>query len=428
MKSIPTTKLQLVKIAKKSGKYPLKLRVTFNREQRFYPCNIDLTVDEFTKLFSPGKLNKDYKDMKNTAVGIEAKAVGIIEKMKEFDFVEFEMKFHDRASGDGDVYDLFTRVYNGLIATDRIGSAALYNTVLNSLKAFQPKLSFEEITPDFLNRYETWLQTNSSVTEKSNATSATTVGIYMRHLRSVYNRGISENLVAQESYPFRRNKYTIPTGNNIKKALTINEVGEIFSYQTAETGWERKAKDFWMFSYLCNGMNIMDIAKLKYKDIYNGEIHYERSKTIRTNRGKSDNLISITLLEQTQTIIDTWCNKDVSANNYIFPILSDGMSAVEIKRRVRQFTKNMNDYTKKIALSLGIDKNVTTYVARHSYATVLKRSGATIESISENLGHKSTGTTRSYLASFETESRKKNAQALVAFKLTEKINDAPDLE
>src|ERR1035438_8047727 len=69
--------------------------------------------------------------------------------------------------------------------------------------------------------------------------------------------------------------------------------------------------------------------------------------------------------------------------DYIFPIITDGMSAWQIKKQVQQFTKNMNKYTKRIALNLGIDKNVATYVARYSYATVLKRSGASVEAISE---------------------------------------------
>ena len=425
MSTVPTTKIQLVNIVKKSGRYPVKLRVTYNRVQRFYPCNIDLTKEEFTATFHTEKVKKKYKDARDIGLGVEAKAIDIIQKMKEFDFEIFDKKFYDRIGGDSDVYELFSRIHTELMSEDRVGTAALYKTVLNSLKSYQPTLTFENIKPAFLRNYENWLQSNTNPSGKSRAKTSTTVGIYMRHLRSVYNRGISEGLVAQDSYPFRRNKYSIPSGSNIKKALTVAEVGEIFKYRTPATGWERKAKDFWILSYLCNGMNVMDIAKLRCNDIYNGEIHYERSKTIRTNRGKSDNLISIPLLPQTLSIIDTWRNKSASGNDYIFPILSEGMSAVEIKRKVRQFTKNMNDYTKRIALSLGINKNVTTYVARHSYATVLKRSGASIDAISENLGHKNIATTKRYLGSFESESRIKNAQALVAFDLAEEVNVEP---
>ena len=418
MTNTPATKLHLVKIVKQNGKYPLKLRVTCNRIQKFYPCNIELTKEEFLHIFYGAKLKKADKDIRDTATGIEVKANAIIAKMRTFDFATFEKKFYNLKSNQGDVYQLFGTMYDELLASDRIGSAVMYKTVENSLKLYKPVLAFAQITPTFLNNYEAWLIKEN---EKGKTKTITTVGIYMRHLRSVYNRAISENLAAKEDYPFGRNKYIPPTGNNIKKALSLEEVGRIFTYPTAVNGWEKRAKDFWCFSYLCNGMNITDILQLKFGDISGGEIHYQRAKTFRTNIGKSSPLISIPILTQTQTIIDTWGNPNVAPEEYVFPFLVKDFSAKDVKQCVAQFTKNMNKYIKRISKDLKIEKHVTTYVARHSFATVLKRSGASDEAISENLGHKLVSTTKSYLGSFESESRMKNAQALVAFLVQEEL-------
>jgi integrase len=82
------------------------------------------------------------------------------------------------------------------------------------------------------------------------------------------------------------------------------------------------------------------------------------------------------------------------------------------------FTGKMNKRMKKVGRTLGIG-NVTTYTARHSYATVLKRSGANIAYISESLGHNSLQTTETYLASFEKEERQKNAALLTQFSLVQ---------
>ena len=366
MIKLPTTKIVLISIKKKNGNYPVKLRVTYNRTQRFYPCNIELTKDEFNKVFNSPRPRKAEKAIKNIALGIEARAIDLIQTLKVFDFSTFEKKLNNKRS-NGDVYDLFMDTYNELIMTEQVGTAIMYKTVANSLMVFKSNLSFAEITPSFLNSYEIWMLSSSK--------SITTVGIYLRHLRAIYNKAIDQNLVPQESYPFGRNKYIIPVGNNIKKALTIEEIGKIFNYPTLSNGWERKAKDFWCFSYLCNGMNIMDIANLKYKNIYDGEIHYQRLKTIRTNRGKVDSLISIPILSEIEKVINTWGNKNMSGDNFIFPIIAHAMSPLLVKKKVQQFTHQMNKYTKRIALNLGINKNVTTYVARHSFATVLKRSG-----------------------------------------------------
>lgn len=403
----PTTEIVLIKIAKKSGKYPVKLRVTYNRVQKFYPCNIDLTQDEYAKVFKSAKPRKKEKAIRDIATGIESKAKFIIENLKTFDFRIFEKQLYNVPGDNGDVYNLFKKTFDELMNANRVGSAMAYLTVMNSLKKFKPCLSFDDITPQFLNAYENWMLSGSK--------SITTVGIYLRHLRAIYNTGISLKIASSENYPFGRNKYIIPIGHNIKKALTLEEVGRIFHYPTTDEGWERKAKDFWCFSYMCNGMNIMDIANLKYKDIYDGEIHYERAKTIWTNRGKTNNVIAIPILPEAQAIINRWGNTDLSGENFIFNIITKDMTPIEVKKKVKQFNHNMNRYTKRIALNLQINKNVTSYVARHSFATVLKRSGATVEAISENLGHKNINTTRSYLDSFESESRKKNAKALVAF-------------
>lgn len=409
------TKLVLIKIANKEEKYPLKLRVTFNRNQKFYPLNQFLSELEFEQIFHGSKQKKNQKEIRDNANAIETKAINIIKTMQMFDFEVFKKKFYDLKNDQGDVYELFDRMYDELTTENRIGNAIMYRTVENSLKQYKSLISFAQITSTFLKSYEAWLMLEN---DKGKLKTLTTVGIYMRHLRSVYNRAILESLAVKEDYPFGKNKYIPPTGNNIKKALTLEEITLLFNYPTTDSGWERKAKDFWCFSYLCNGMNIADILRLKYKDIYEGEIHYQRTKTILTNRGSNSPLIAITLLPQINRIIKTWGNPISSPTTYIFPVLTNELSAKEVKQKVAQFTKNINKYINRIAKEVGIQKHVTTYVARHSFATVLKRSGASTESISENLGHKTINTTKSYLGSFEAETRRKNAQALVAFDTT----------
>jgi len=245
MLKAPTTKVVLIKISKRNNKFPVKLRITFNRKQRFYPCNIDLSQAEFDKVFLNSSPSRKEKKIKDIAMGIEAKALSILVSSRFLISKLLKLNYMNIKSGEGDVYDLFTLIYNQLMSTDQVGSAIMYNTVMNSLKAFHPKLTFDEITIEFLNRYENWMLTNTDPNKKGK--SMTTVGIYLRHLRAVYNRGIGENIADKISYPFGRNKYVIPVGNNIKKALTLAEVGKIFNYQTVSSGWECRAKDFWCF-------------------------------------------------------------------------------------------------------------------------------------------------------------------------------------
>ena len=103
--------------------------------------------------------------------------------------------------------------------------------------------------------------------------SKTTIGIYVRQLRALFNEAIKQGLIKREKhYPFGRRKYVRPTRRNIKKSLTLQEVAKLYYYKpTCEQ--EQWAKDFWAFSYLANGINTKDIALLKYRNIQ-GEYWY----------------------------------------------------------------------------------------------------------------------------------------------------------
>ena len=92
--------------------------------------------------------------------------------------------------------------------------------------------------------------------------SITTIGIYLRALRAIYNNAIVEVEVNAELYPFGKRRYQIPSGRNLKNALTLAEIDKIFSYEPA-TEYEGRARDLWVFSHLCNGINVKDIALLK---------------------------------------------------------------------------------------------------------------------------------------------------------------------
>jgi integrase len=115
-----------------------------------------------------------------------------------------------------------------------------------------------------------------------------------------------------------------------------------------------------------------------------------------------------------QAIIDKWGNPDKQLDSYIFGFLKGDETAMQISMRIRDVISCCNKYLRKIGKAIGI-AGLSTYTARHSYATVLKRSGTNIAYISESLGHNDLKTTENYLASFEKEERIKNARLLTDF-------------
>ncbi|MEX2437156.1 MAG: site-specific integrase [Candidatus Paceibacterota bacterium] len=387
---------------KKSGKCSVKIKVTFNGNRKYFSTGIDLTPIEFEKVLYSKRRTDEQKELKIKIEYFEKKATDVIQGLPVFTFDAFEEHYLDQRNTLNSVSFAFDKHINQLKLENRLGTASSYECARNSIDNFKKDLTFADITPTLLKKYENWMLENER--------SVSTVGIYLRSLRAIYN----QQNIDKSLYPFgeAKNKYSIPTSRNIKKALTVDEIAKIYSYEAEPNSLKEKAKDYWLFLYLSNGMNVKDFCLLKWENIENDMLHYKRSKTERSK--KESRLISVALKPQTMEIIKRWGQPSISKDAYVFPHLENGMTAEKQRLTVQLLTQMINKYMKKICTDLGINKNVTTYFARHSFATVLKRSGANIGMISELLGHSSVDVTESYLDSFEKEQIQKETDVLTA--------------
>lgn len=389
-----------------SEKYPVKLRITHLKVQKYYPVGLDISKDQFHLILNASLINQEksvkirrqLNDWKMICDARLIKATELIDKMPVFSFSAFDLQWNAKRRLHNDVFSYFENTIDRFKANGQIGTATNYQTSMNSLKRFKNKLTFGEITVDFLRSYEKWL------VEKGKST--TTVGIYIRPLRAVLNEAIDSGVISRESgYPFGKRRYQIPASRNIKKALSREEIGLILKYPAEERSWEQRARDMFVFSYLCNGINMKDIALLTYGNIEGDQIRFIRAKTKHATRSLSKP-ISVFLVDQAKEIIRRWGNKDRAKENYVFDVLEKGITPEREQRLIQQFTKMVNKYLAQIAEKVGIDKPVTTYYARHSFATILRNSGAPTAFISESLGHTNLKTTEFYLDSFDNEIRK----------------------
>jgi integrase/recombinase XerD len=387
------------------GKCSISVRVTFERVKRYYPTGITLSEDDFEKV-KGDRPRKEFKDIALKLQSFEKKAADIIDKMLVFTFAAFEKLYYTNQGAKNCVDSAFKDYATELRYAGRIGTALSYECAQNSIKKFAPDIKFADITPNLLHKYEKWMLSKDK--------SITTVGIYLRSLRTLFNNAIADGILTKEYYPFGKKRYEIPTSNNIKKALTLNDIAKVYYYKTKEGSTSERAKDYWMFMYLCNGINIKDMCLLKYENIKGEMLEFERAKTARTKRNVEP--IRIPLSDDAKIIINKWGNKKKDDKTFVFPVLKFGITLVREKQLVQQLTKLVNSHMKTIAEELKIDSKLTTYAARHSFATILQRSGASTEFISEALGHSNVSTTQNYLAGFEDDTKKEITKALTAFK------------
>jgi len=396
---------------KNSQKHPVQLTVYYAGYKKRYGLRKYFTKAEWKKINSPRLRDTKLKEEKiKLDYYAGEKFDEAIKKVGDsFTFKKFESIYFDHNKSQlhrKDVYALFEKVIADKIKDGKVGTAEIYRTALNSLKQYRSRLSFSQITPDFLRGYETHMTKAGK--------KMTYISINLRHLRSVYNIAVHEGLISDEDYPFSRSrndkKYKIKKGSNKNIALTTDELKRLRKYEP-ETSAQRRAYLYWWFSFYCNGMNVKDICQLQCKHIKGDTIEYFRAKTIDTETEIKP--IHFKISKSISAIIEELGNTKDAPNQYIFNILRHGDSPQEVRKKVQNLTRVINTHMKRISKKkLEFGKEITTYTARHSYATYMYRTGSSIEEISEALGHASVETTQKYLASFDEEVLLKQSEKL----------------
>lgn len=283
---------------------------------------------------------------------------------------------------------LFDEYIAHLNREDRLGYALSVQQVRNSLCKFKGHLDiyFSDIDVNWLKAYESWLRCCKLEDN--------TIGIRFRTLRAVYNLAITEGLVKADLYPFKKFKVSKLHKETAKRAITKEEVKRLVGYDVSNARlYKRLAVDMFTFSYLMGGINFTDMAFLTDKNIEGERLVYVRQKTKK--------LIMLPLQEKAIAILNRYRSPQ---RKYIFPILDNReRTPRQIRNRIYDVLDSVNEYLAAIGKELGIDLKISSYVARHSYATVLKRSGVSTSVISESLGHSSERVTQAYLDSFENK-------------------------
>ena len=398
-----TTAIILEKrVANKDEKHPVKLRITYQGTRKYYTLKGQhYSVNEFQEI-KPSSRKENKKRFKKFE-SVENRAIDIIDNVLiDFSFDQFERHYLNHKKKNTSIQSYFKDKENELNELGKVGTASIYNATITSLLKFDSNISFQKITPNYLKTYENWFVDQGK--------SYTTVGIYMRNLRHIVNLAIKDRLI--NTYPFgeAKDKYQIPVSNNTKKALSLNDIALLINYKT-ESKQEIDSLKYWLFSYLCNGMNFTDMLNLKYSNIEKETLKFIRQKTKDTSKHKTQ--IDVVLLPETLIIIEYLGSTDKDPDNYIFPILKDGLTPKEQKKLVAQHIQTTNKYMKRIAKNIGIDTNISTYYARHSYSTITRDSGASTEFIAEQLGHKNIIVTKNYLDSFNQDTKEKFQKALI---------------
>lgn len=259
-------------------------------------------------------------------------------------------------------------------------TAETYATTLRSFQRFRgnEEVGLNKIDSNIIKSYEVYLV--------QNGIAPNTIAFYMRILRATYNRAVDDGLTIQK-YPF---KYiSTRTEKTIKRAISSAEIKAIKEVGLSRFPAMEFARDIFMLSFYTRGMSFIDMAYLRKSDLRDGVLSYRRRKT--------NQLLHIRWERCMQDIVE----RHTSYNHYLLPIIKDASKDERNQYKVAIFRMNSN--LKRVAKLAGITKPLTSYVARHSWASIARSKNIPMSVISEGMGHESESTTQIYLASFDSD-------------------------
>ena len=300
---------------------------------------------------------------------------------------------------------LFTFMHGVIAQLKQLGkvrTSETYTATLKSFMAFRDDqdVPLDGITSDMMLMYEAYL--------KARGVRMNTISFYMRNLRAVYNRAVEKGLT-QPNNPFRH----VYTGvdKTVKRAIPIKAIKALKELDLSMKPSLDFARDMFLFSFYTRGMSFVDIAYLKKTDLQNGILTYRRRKTGQELSIKWEKCMAEIIAKYPENKTD-----------YLLPIIKEegnGRNSVShqacLNGRVvtdegkanerRQYDNTLhlvNYRLKELSTMLKLQRPLTMYVARHSWASAAKSKNVPLSVISEGMGHDSEATTQIYLASLET--------------------------
>ena len=373
---------------------PVHLRLTQTRKNKFISTGVTLNIDDWD--FENQRIKTETPELQALQLRIDTKIDELRRKIKRLEALEVDVTLDNLLETNGrkincTVGEYLKQTIERLEALGKYGSASKHRSLLSRLSQFRSlNIRFDEIDLAYLHDFELFLRKEGN----TNNSIATKYAIF----KAAYNKALAEGLFVPKTTPFTKYKVGSLWTRTRKRAITKEDIQELVALEIApnyRTNYAEFARDIFLFSYYTAGINFTDMATLRHCDIVDGRIYYSRHKTQK--------LLSFQLVPNAMRIIEKYSKANHAQEDYIFPILdrSEHKTAQQIFNRTHKVLRKVNRELKMLGEQIGLEMPLTTYVARHTFATVLKRSGVSVALISESLGHSDLSTTQIYLDSFE---------------------------
>ena len=368
-----------------------------------YPIAVRMTKDRKTSFIYIGQyIEKKQWDERNSKVRkshLDAMSINqlILSKLSEANkrllYAESEskhqsVKFVKTSIVRSERFDFFSAVEIQVNRIKERGQFHQADVVVQRMSRFKTfakadKLHFNEITADFLKRFEAYLKNDIKLAHR-------TVVNYMISIRTIYNIAIGEKWAEHNLYPFGRGGYTIKILESQKIGLNIEEVQLLENIKDISPA-QRHALNVWLISFYFAGIRIGDLLQLKWTDFIDNRLRYRM--------GKNQKLVSLKTPRKVEHLLDIY-KKDRNSN-FVFKELSmvDFNDPRKLRTRIKTVTRNFNRRLSIIAEKVGVEKKLSMHIARHTFGNI-SGSKIPIQMLQKLYRHSSVTTTIMYQSNF----------------------------
>ncbi|UWY27868.1 site-specific integrase [Flavobacterium sp. TR2] len=373
---------------KNDGNYNVIFRITHNR--KVYTLNSGISTTEMYWNEQRKELDKSHPNSKLLNIKLSKEYFKIQQLILELDETFSITDLKNKLEGKANVSEAVTfksfsdKLIVQMFEVKKTGNALVYQTAVNQFVSFasESSLLFSDIDYTLLERFVHHLQIKGL---KQNS-----ISNYLRTIRAIYNKAIKAKIVERSFYPF--NDLIIKSEKTGNRAVLRKDILKFEQMALVENSGSWKAVNCFLLSFYLVGMSFTDLAYLKTENIINGRIIFKRRKTHKN--------YSIKLFAKSESIINKF---NSATSKYLIPVLNENIpeDSQEAKKIIKQWIKTTNKYLKRLGRQEDMSVQITTYVARHTFATTAKRLGYSNEIIAEALGHEyGNRTTNIYLHSF----------------------------
>ena len=420
------------------GSHPFFLRITKDRKRKYIATGLNLHPKYWNSLKK--EVRKSYPEpgrdkLLKALVEWEVKYSGAADTLAEAD------EQHDapavaakaiegrKAARRVKLLAYCDELSAGYLKTGQAGNATVYRDLRNQLAKFVAAEANAPTPPigrgkadawtEWMSRYDVPLDRVTVAfcheweqTLRATGVKEITLSLRFRTLRAVLNQAIAAELVKPTAYPFARTvaekhklqvgKFDVSTG---KRAISRDELRDLEAL-TPATDRQRLAKDIFLFSFYGGGINFVDLAQLRWRDLSGDAVNTGHANRLHYVRQKTGGKFSLRLLAPAASIVATYqAFTFATPASYVFPVLDSAkhVTPAQVNNRLHKVLGQVNSDLKALGQLAGIATPLTTYVARHTFATTLRMSGAGTAVISQAMGHKSEAVTAVYLDSFASE-------------------------